>query len=51
MSTAVIVSDLRKSYGELEALRGVTFEIAAGEIFDARDFLRSLSPAHLSIEI
>jgi ABC-2 type transport system ATP-binding protein len=33
MSTAVIVSDLRKSYGDLEALRGVSFEIAAGEIF------------------
>jgi hypothetical protein len=24
---------------------------AAGEVFDARDFLRSLRPAHLSIEI
>jgi hypothetical protein len=24
---------------------------AAGEIFDARDFLRSLCPAHLSVEI
>jgi hypothetical protein len=24
---------------------------AAGEIFDARDFLKSLCPAHLSIEI
>jgi ABC-2 type transport system ATP-binding protein len=33
MSNAVIVSDLRKSYGDLEALRGVSFEIAAGEIF------------------
>jgi ABC-2 type transport system ATP-binding protein len=33
MSTAVVVSDLRKSYGDLEALRGVSFEIAAGEIF------------------
>jgi len=25
--------------------------VAAGQIFDARDFLRSLCPAHLSIEI
>jgi ABC-2 type transport system ATP-binding protein len=33
MSTAVVVSDLRKSYGDLEALRGVSFEISAGEIF------------------
>ena len=33
MSTAVVVSDLRKSYGEVEAVRGISFEIAAGEIF------------------
>jgi len=33
MSNAVVVSDLRKSYGDLEALRGASFEIAAGEIF------------------
>jgi ABC-2 type transport system ATP-binding protein len=33
MSTAVVVSDLRKSYEDVEALRGVSFEIAAGEIF------------------
>src|SRR6188508_1103147 len=33
MFTAVAVSDLRKSYGDVEALRGVSFEIAAGEIF------------------
>jgi ABC-2 type transport system ATP-binding protein len=33
MSTAVVVSDLRKSYGDVAALRGVSFEIAAGEIF------------------
>jgi ABC-2 type transport system ATP-binding protein len=33
MSNTVTVSDLRKSYGELHALRGVSFEIAAGEIF------------------
>jgi ABC-2 type transport system ATP-binding protein len=30
---AIVVEDLRKSYGEFEALRGVSFEIAAGEVF------------------
>jgi len=25
--------------------------VAPGEVFDARDFLRSLSPAHLSLEL
>src|SRR5437763_10049183 len=30
---AVAVTDLRKSYGQLEALRGVTFEIQQGEVF------------------
>jgi ABC-2 type transport system ATP-binding protein len=33
MSTAVAVSDLRKSYGDVEAVRGISFEIASGEIF------------------
>jgi ABC-2 type transport system ATP-binding protein len=33
MSTAVTVADLRKSYGEVEAVSGVSFEIASGEIF------------------
>ena len=33
MSSAVAVDDLRKSYNELQALRGVSFEIAEGEIF------------------
>jgi ABC-2 type transport system ATP-binding protein len=33
MSTAVAVDDLRKSYDGLQALRGVSFEIAEGEIF------------------
>ena len=33
MSTAVSVSDLRKAYGEVEAVRGISFEIASGEIF------------------
>jgi len=30
---AIQVSELRKSYGATEALRGVTFEIRAGEVF------------------
>ena len=33
MSSAVSVSDLRKAYGEVEAVRGISFEIASGEIF------------------
>jgi ABC-2 type transport system ATP-binding protein len=33
MSSAVTVSDLRKAYGDVEAVRGVSFEIASGEIF------------------
>src|SRR5439155_3298648 len=31
--TAVLVDDLKKSYGEHEALRGVSFEIREGEVF------------------
>jgi len=30
---AVRVSDLRKSYGKVEAVRGASFEIASGEVF------------------
>src|SRR5215212_4515562 len=33
MSAKVAVRDLRKSYGEVEAARGVSFEIQDGEIF------------------
>ena len=33
MPPAVVVSDLRKAYGRTEALRGVTFEVEAGEVF------------------
>jgi ABC-2 type transport system ATP-binding protein len=33
MSSAVVVDDLRKSYNGVHALRGVSFEIAKGEIF------------------
>src|SRR6478736_1915209 len=31
--TAVEVRDLRKSYGDVEAVRGVSFEVARGEVF------------------
>ena len=31
--TAISVRDLRKSYGALEAVRGISFEVAAGEVF------------------
>src|SRR6266487_6135540 len=30
---AISVRDLRKRYGELEAVRGITFEVAEGEVF------------------
>jgi ABC-2 type transport system ATP-binding protein len=33
MSSAVVVTELRKSYGGLQAVRGVTFTVAPGEIF------------------
>jgi ABC-2 type transport system ATP-binding protein len=31
--TAIVVRDLRKTYGDREALRGVSFEIEEGEVF------------------
>ena len=33
MPAAISVKDLRKSFGELEAVRGVEFEVEAGEVF------------------
>ncbi len=33
MADAILVRDLRKSYDGLEALRGVSFEVAEGEVF------------------
>ena len=32
-SLAIEVRDLRRSYGELQAVRGVSFEVARGEVF------------------
>jgi ABC-2 type transport system ATP-binding protein len=31
--SAIAVKDLRKSYGELEAVRGISFEVERGEVF------------------
>jgi ABC-2 type transport system ATP-binding protein len=33
MSSAVVVRGLRRSYGKVEAVRGISFEIESGEIF------------------
>jgi ABC-2 type transport system ATP-binding protein len=33
MSNAIAVDGLHKAYGELEAVRGITFEIGTGEVF------------------
>jgi ABC-2 type transport system ATP-binding protein len=33
VAPAIVVTDLRKSYGRIEALRGVSFEVAEGEVF------------------
>ena len=33
MTAAIRVTDLRKSYGELEAVRGISFEVQQGEVF------------------
>jgi ABC-2 type transport system ATP-binding protein len=33
MNPAIEVSGLRKSFGDVEAVRGVSFEVAAGEVF------------------
>src|SRR5215207_9932264 len=30
---AILVRDLHKSYGAVEAVRGIDFEVAAGEVF------------------
>jgi len=33
MEQALVVENLKKSYGKFEALHGVSFEVAPGEIF------------------
>jgi ABC-2 type transport system ATP-binding protein len=33
MTAAITVNDLRKSFAEVEAVKGVNFEVAAGEVF------------------
>src|SRR5579883_2134636 len=33
MHSAIQVRDLRKSYGDFEAVRGIDFEVAPGEVF------------------
>jgi ABC-2 type transport system ATP-binding protein len=33
MTSAICVKDLRKSFGDFEAVRGVNFEVATGEVF------------------
>ena len=33
MPNAITVSELTKSYGKVEALRGISFEVAEGEVF------------------
>src|SRR5690242_7088294 len=32
-SAAIVVEGLRKSFGQIEAVRGVDFEVATGEVF------------------
>src|ERR1700752_4631111 len=33
MESAILVQDLHKSYGDFEAVRGIDFEVAQGEVF------------------
>jgi len=33
MTEAIRVRDLRKSYDGVEAVRGISFDVAAGEVF------------------
>ena len=48
ITAPIVVEATRRIIGQHPKLKGVA---AAGEIFDARDFLSSLCPAHLSVEI
>jgi len=33
MTSAISVKDLRKSFGDFEAVKGVNFEVGTGEVF------------------
>ena|SRR5918992_1235366 len=33
MAAAIVIKDLRKSYGEVEAVRGISFDVSEGEVF------------------
>jgi hypothetical protein len=48
ITAPIVVEATQRVVNGLAKTTGV---VAAGEIFDARDFLRSLCPAHLSLEI
>src|SRR5262245_1581311 len=48
VTAPIVVEATERVVGGLVAARGV---VAAGEAFDALDFLRSLSPMHLSLDI
>jgi NAD(P)-dependent dehydrogenase (short-subunit alcohol dehydrogenase family) len=48
ITAPIVVEATQRVVSGLTEKTGV---VAAGEIFDARDFLRSLCPAHLSLEI
>jgi len=48
ITAPIVVEATQRIVSKLAAKTGV---LAADEVFDARDFLRSLCPAHLSLEI
>jgi Saccharopine dehydrogenase NADP binding domain len=48
VTAPIVVEAARRVVNGLARTTGV---VAAGEVFDAQDFLRSLAPAHLSLEI
>ena len=33
MAAAIVINDLRKRYGDVEAVRGISFEVSEGEVF------------------
>jgi hypothetical protein len=48
ITAPIVVEATQRVVSRLTETTGV---VAAGEIFDARDFLMSLCPAHISLEI